>query len=123
MRTFHLDRLEDETGVSGTGTIAQGVVFDTGMVAMAWLTAVSSIAIYPDLQSVMHIHGHGGKTRLIWDQLPPPIVNVVMTGDEIDAERVVATLKAQLSQGLTGTDDLFDDEEPKSPVNPFLGGD
>lgn len=66
MRRFNLVRNEDESGVSGTGLVAQGIQFDTGACAMAWLTSVSSIAIYSSIDDVIHIHGHGGKTIVEW---------------------------------------------------------
>jgi len=34
VRRFFLDRMEDETGVSGSGLVAEGVVFWDGTVAM-----------------------------------------------------------------------------------------
>jgi len=34
IRTFHLVRDEDKTGISGTGVIAEGVVFFSGRVVI-----------------------------------------------------------------------------------------
>ena len=67
MKTFHLERTEDISGVSGTGIVAQGVVFDDGHAAMRWMTATSSTAIYTSVDDLVKIHGHGGSTRLVWD--------------------------------------------------------
>jgi hypothetical protein len=64
MRKFNLVREEDATGVSGTGIVAQGVIFDDETVAMRWLTATASTAIYDSLVDVITIHGHGGRTRV-----------------------------------------------------------
>ncbi len=66
MRRFNLVRNEDESGVSGTGTVAQGIQFDNGRCAMAWLTSVSSIAVYDSIEDLVKIHGHGGKTVIEW---------------------------------------------------------
>lgn len=66
MRRFNLVRNEDESGVSGTGTVAQGIEFDNGRCAMAWLTFVSSVAIYDSATDLEKIHGHGGKTVIEW---------------------------------------------------------
>lgn len=66
MRRFYLDRIWDETGVSGTGHVAQGVKFANGWVAMVWLTSVTSLSFYPSIQDVETIHGHAGKTRIVW---------------------------------------------------------
>lgn len=64
MNRFVLDRLVDETGVSGEGTVAEGVIFADGSVAMRWLTATASTAVYASIADVIHIHGHGGKTHV-----------------------------------------------------------
>jgi hypothetical protein len=66
MRKFFLFRMEDETGVSGTGTVAEGVEFTDGTVAMRWLTGTASTAIYDKIQDVEEIHGHGGKTTVVF---------------------------------------------------------
>jgi hypothetical protein len=64
-RLFHLHRTEDETGISGTGLVAEGVVFGDGTVALRWLTETSSTAVYDSLQDVVKIHGHGGRTQVV----------------------------------------------------------
>lgn len=65
MILFELVREEDETGVSGVGVVAQGVVFDNNKVALTWLTKYTSICIYESLEDVINIHGHGGKTKIV----------------------------------------------------------
>lgn len=64
MRTFLLVRTIDETGVSGTGIVAHGVVFKSGRVVMEWLVAPCSIGFYGSMQEMIQIHGHGGKTHI-----------------------------------------------------------
>jgi hypothetical protein len=66
MRNFYLQRNEDETGVSGTGRVAEGVQFSDGTCVMHWLTDINSTAIYKTVEQLVHIHGHGGKTVLVW---------------------------------------------------------
>ena len=68
MRIFHLQRDEDETGKSGTGIVAQGVIFDNGWVGMTWLTQHTSVVFYPSVETLEEIHGHGGKTRVVYDK-------------------------------------------------------
>lgn len=63
-------RIEDESGVSGVGYVAQGVEFDNGKCALAWLTAVSSVALYDNIEDLEKIHGHDGKTIVEWDLRP-----------------------------------------------------
>jgi hypothetical protein len=64
MRYFYLKRIQDESGVSGEGIVAEGVEFTNGQCAMHWLTQFSSIAIYPSLKELINIHGHEGKTKV-----------------------------------------------------------
>lgn len=66
MRTFELHRLEDETGISGTGIIAEGVEFSDGTCALRWRTSVRSTALYDNLKTLEQIHGHQGKTKVIF---------------------------------------------------------
>jgi len=62
MKIFYLKREEDESGVSGTGRVAQGFVFDNGKVAVTWLSEHPSVTVYDNIGEVHAIHGHGGKT-------------------------------------------------------------
>ena len=63
---FHLERDEDESGVSGTGIVAEGVVFTDGTAVLRWRTKpYASTAVYASLAELEHIHGHGGKTRVV----------------------------------------------------------
>ena len=67
MRIFYLNRTEDESGVSGTGRIAQGFIFDNGKVCLTWLSEHPSVTIYDNIGEVRAIHGHQGKTELIME--------------------------------------------------------
>lgn len=66
LRRFRLKRIEDESGVSGTGYVAEGVKFSDGQCVINWLTDTRSIGIYHSPVEMMHIHGHGGKTVIEW---------------------------------------------------------
>lgn len=66
MRNFVLVREEDETGISGTGTVAEGVQFANGKCVMNWLSEHTSVAIYDDIATLEAIHGHNGKTKVVW---------------------------------------------------------
>lgn len=66
MHLFDLDRIEDETGISGTGIVAQGVLFDDGTCALRWLTANRSSGFYDNVETLEKIHGHNGKTVIRW---------------------------------------------------------
>ena len=65
MQHFYLKRIEDETGISGTGIVARGVVLPSGQCVLEWQTFHSSIALYKNLADVEAIHGHNGKTLVI----------------------------------------------------------
>lgn len=65
LRRFELHRYVDETGVSGTGVVAQGVVFADGRCALRWLSPTASTACFDGLADVETIHGHGGSTRIV----------------------------------------------------------
>lgn len=62
MRAFYLRRLKDESGVSGTGIVAEGIELTNGQCVLHWLTIYSSIAVYPSLKELTNIHSHDGKT-------------------------------------------------------------
>ena len=55
--------------MSGTGIVAEGVEFSDGVVSMHWLGQwPTSICFYErGIESVLHLHGHDGRTRVVWD--------------------------------------------------------
>lgn len=63
----HLERDEDVSGVSGTGTVAYGVVFPDGEIVLRWDTVVNSTVIYRSLEDLERIVSHGGRTRVVLD--------------------------------------------------------
>ena len=67
MKIFYLNRTEDESGVSGTGRIAQGFIFDNGKVCLTWLSEPPSVTIYDNIGEVHAIHGHQGKTEVVME--------------------------------------------------------
>jgi hypothetical protein len=69
MRTFKLIRLEDVSGVSGTGTVAEGVRFHDGQCVVSWFGEHHTMEISPNIETVMAIHGHNGKTLLEWSDV------------------------------------------------------
>jgi hypothetical protein len=66
VRVFHLVRDEDISGVSGVGRVAVGAVFPSGKMVLEWLGADSSFEILDGLDHVERIHGHGGRTRIVF---------------------------------------------------------
>lgn len=72
MRRFHLHRLEDETGTSGKGIVAEGLVFTDGTCVLRWSGTTPSTVVYEGrdgktgLDCALKVHGHEGKTKVIW---------------------------------------------------------
>ncbi len=66
MRRFVLRRLEDVNGISGVGDVAEGVEFTDGTAAMRWRTTTASTTFYASMVDVEKIHGHEGRTVVIW---------------------------------------------------------
>ena len=70
MRLFHLLRCDDPSGISGTGCVAEGVIFTSGWVAMTWLTDTPTITFFSSVEQLGAIHGHGGTTRVVFGAHP-----------------------------------------------------
>lgn len=65
MKPFWLERVRDDSGVSGVGRVAEGIVFSNGWCAMTWLTEHTSVAFYQSLRDIEEIHGHDGNTKIL----------------------------------------------------------
>lgn len=65
-RAFLLIRDADPSGVSGTGTIAEGAQFTSGKVALNWRSEVASTIVYDSLDDLVLVHGHNGATHIEW---------------------------------------------------------
>lgn len=55
-QTFVMYRGGDETGVSGTGPVLEGIIFSDGRVSIRWFTAGGSIGIYNSFADFWRIH-------------------------------------------------------------------
>ena len=73
LRRFELHRDVDVTGVSGTGTVAEGVVFSDGVVCLHWVGDWPSSVVHYErgMAAVEVIHGHDGRTRIVWLDAEP----------------------------------------------------
>ncbi len=74
MRRFMMLRRVDETGVSGTGHIADGVVFEDGTVVVRWRTSTPGTTNFASLDHAKAVHGHDGKTVFEFHDWEPPIM-------------------------------------------------
>ena len=90
MRGFVLIRDEDVTGVSGTGTVAEGVQFVDGHVAMRWIVVEHrSVSVWQSIEDAIAVHGHNGATRVQWlDE--PGLVEQYRLQRAMDVLRVMA---------------------------------
>ena len=53
--------------MSGTGDVAHGCLFPDGKVAVRWCVGTHrSTSLWDSLEAVEAIHGHGGKTKVVW---------------------------------------------------------
>lgn len=66
MRRFILQREHDESGVSGTGVVAEGVELTCGKAILTWLGPQGAVAVYDSMKNVEAVHGHEGKTKIVW---------------------------------------------------------
>ena len=72
MRRFVMRREFDVSGVSGTGTVLEGVLFSTGVVVVHWLTPPprGSISVWDSIEQFLDIHVRphpGNRTVLAFD--------------------------------------------------------
>ena len=66
MRRFRLYREIDVSGVSGTGIVAEGIQFSSGLLALSFISDKPSVEIHTSIDNLEKIHGHKGKTSLQW---------------------------------------------------------
>jgi hypothetical protein len=73
-RAFVLIRSLDVSGVSGTGVIAEGVVWWNGSASVCWRGRMPSMTFFPGgIPAIEAIHGHAGSTRVHYlDDLTGP---------------------------------------------------
>lgn len=64
-RLLTLERAVDHTGVSGIGTVADGVLWDDGQVTIKWRGEHSSICNWLGVEHAEAVHGHDGATQIV----------------------------------------------------------
>lgn len=65
-RRFYLERRVDVSGVSGTGVVAVGVEFPSGFCVLEWQTETATTEFAPNIDNIVTVHGHDGKTQVIF---------------------------------------------------------
>lgn len=66
VRRFELHRSQDISGVSGTGVVADGVVWEDGSATIRWRGDRPSVVNWQDVNHAYEIHGHGGATEFVF---------------------------------------------------------
>lgn len=89
-RLFELHRTADVSGVSGTGHVADGVLFPDGNCVVRWRSAHRSTIVYDSIADVIAIHGHNGMTSVRF------LTDGIVRGIERD---IAAARQAQASDG------------------------
>jgi hypothetical protein len=89
MKTFYMTREADESGVSGTGKVLEGVVFQDGQTVIRWCVdgKPNSTAIYPTFEDFefIHVTSHPTNgTKFFWNDKNSWIKQV---SKEIDEKR------------------------------------
>jgi len=56
MKVFRMIRENDVSGVSGTGHILSGIIFDDGQVVVKWLSNASSIGVFRSYEDFLAVH-------------------------------------------------------------------
>lgn len=52
-------------GLRNIGVVAEGIIFDSGMCAMTWLSDIPTVTNFRNIVDVGRLHGHDGKTQVI----------------------------------------------------------
>lgn len=68
---FYLRRDEDVHGKSGTGRVADGVLWPDGTSTIRWRTETASTTNFDRLADLEAIHGHEGRTPIVWIDSAP----------------------------------------------------
>lgn len=89
MKTFYLLRHEDVNGNSGTGVVAEGVIFDNGQAAMTWLTEFNTVTVFAKVADIKKLHSHEGKTEVV-------VENVKKDAKKFEMCKELAKLKKDL---------------------------
>lgn len=83
-----LNRIEDTTGISGTGVVARGAMLPSGKIVLEWVTTHKSVCVYDSLDEVQAIHGHGGKTKIVVEDPLTAINNTAVDLYQNDCENI-----------------------------------
>jgi len=106
-------REEDESGVSGTGIVADIIEYPDGWCVAHWRSNMPSTNVYPNVKALSAVHGHGGKTKVVWiaeidapkdaEHLQEVVEELREEEQKEDAhERLVETVAEEVTERLKG---------------------
>jgi hypothetical protein len=69
MKAYYLRRIEDVSGNSGCGRVAQVAEFDDGAAILHWnrganSSGVASTEVFTSISDLLRVHGHNGRSVL-----------------------------------------------------------
>ena len=73
MRRFYLNRLKDETGISRTGRVLEGVITQSGRVFVEWRPPHKTLGVYDSLEQfcIIHMDCHPSCNEIVWLDAAP----------------------------------------------------
>lgn len=84
-RLFHLVRLKDGKGISGTGKVIDGVMFPDGKVVIQWQGRYTSISVFNNMEDFIAVHAKPffGDNEFHWVEGYEPTDELDSALDEI----------------------------------------
>jgi hypothetical protein len=115
-RKFYLQRNEDVSGISGKGRIAEGIVFSDGEVVLHWLTVTKSTTVFDNLEALQAVHGHDGRTKIIFDDTVQREKDVALAVERVidEAVRQLEDLRQEQRRVIEGRRLLMEPESEMS---------
>lgn len=123
-KPFVLVRDQDVSGVSGTGVVANGILWPDGQAAIHWTgSTYPTTTPHPaGMESVIAVHGHNGATRVVWKEIDVPradygsvwtelvgyVQEAVDDGGQIDPEHLAAYLRELRHKALAPAREWID---------------
>jgi hypothetical protein len=99
-RRFHLQRDTDITGVSGTGRVADGILWPDGTASVRWTGPRPSVVFWDGgIADALHVHGHGGATHIVWDDPKSPT-----TAEDAHAHQLAGQLRERGNSAMAAAD-------------------
>ncbi len=95
VKKFYLLRSEDVHGNSGTGAVAEGIIFDSGMCAMTWMSDTPTITMFTKITDVKKLHGHEGRTIVVIEGVKKSLKLFESCAEQIKLKRLKVKNKDQ----------------------------